>query len=106
MRFAGLGRERTDEEIAADETGGDDLIALDGDTWSWLERAGRATELLDVAETGGMAGATAWLDARGLGWSSVMPASRRRRRDEVSPHTRREARAVLDARALSRDPGS
>jgi hypothetical protein len=55
--FAGV-RDQTDDEIAAEETGGRDLIALSEDTWSALTRAAAATELLDVAETGGITAAT------------------------------------------------
>ena len=102
--FARLGRERTDEEIAAEEPGGDDLVALTGDTWEVLERGNLAAELLDVAETSGMAGATAWHDARDLTWTPATPPPRRDQRDEVSPQTRREARAVLrDQRRWVRD---
>ena len=100
-RFAGLARERTDEEIAAQEAGGDDLVALAADTWDQLCRGDRATELLDVGETDGMAGATAWLDARGLGWTPATARPRRERRDGLSPQVRREARAVLSAPAAA-----
>lgn len=63
--FAGV-RDQTDDEIAAEKAGGRDLIALSDDTWSALIRAAAATELLDVAEAGGITAATDWLDERGL----------------------------------------
>ena len=95
-RFAGLRGERTDEEIAADEHGGDDVVALTAETWAELTRNAAAPELLDVAEIGGVAGATAWLDARHLGWSRPSLAPRRQSYGPaLSPRLRREARAVL-----------
>jgi hypothetical protein len=89
-------RDQTDDEITSGETGGRDLIALSGDTWSALTRAAAATELLDVAEIGGITAATEWLDHRGLNWSVPTPAPLRARTWELSPQTLREARAVLD----------
>lgn len=104
--FARLGRERTDEEIAGEEPGGDDLIALTGDTWDVIERAGLAAELLDVAETDGMAGAVGWLAGRDLEWTPATPAPRRERRDGMSPQTRREAREVLGEASRCDDSGT
>ena len=65
-RLAGLGAERSDEEIAAEEQDADRRIGLPPDTWEWLVAAGHRTTLLDVAERYGLAGARAWLDAHGL----------------------------------------
>jgi hypothetical protein len=74
----GVGEERSNEEIVADEAGGNDVIALHRETWLFL--AGwMAAELRIVAEREGAAGAAAWLTARGLAWSWVTPAPRRER---------------------------
>jgi len=88
-RFAGLRREQTDEEIAAEETGGDELISLPADTWETISRAGQEAQVLDIAETEGMAGATAWLDARRLAWAPATPPPRRDR--TCPPLARRSA---------------
>lgn len=93
-RLAGV-RDASDEELAAEDIGTEDVIALSGDAWDHIARGGHETELLDLAETSGIAAVTGWLDDRGLGWS---PARRPPRRDGPrlsSPQTRREARAVL-----------
>ena len=98
--FAGLRREQTDAEVAAEETGGTDVIALPGETWSAITRAGQDAELLDVAEIGGADGATAWLDGRGLQWDRPRPRPRRPAEHGPrprSPQTRREAREVLES---------
>lgn len=95
-RMAGLGPEQTDEEIAAEDEGGEDAVSLEGDTWSELSRRGEQPVLLTVTDEGGIAAATEWLDARGLAWAWVRPHSWRRRRGRApSPHTRGQARAVL-----------
>jgi len=71
-RFAQLGREQADEEIAAaEQLRGDDVLALPGDTWEVLLATGTTTGLLDVAETDGYEGAVCWLVERGLDWISV-----------------------------------
>ncbi len=69
--MAGLGREATDEEIAEDDVDADVRVAMPVATWDWLVASGRACELLRVAESDGVAGAAAWLDARGLDWALV-----------------------------------
>lgn len=94
-RFAGLRVERTDAEVAADEAGGEDLLALPAETWETVSRVGAAPVLLDVAEAGGMVGACTWLDDHGLAWQTASPPPVRRRLDPLSPQARREARAVL-----------
>ncbi|MHC1559898.1 protein rep [Actinomycetospora sp. C-140] len=94
-RFAGLRREQTDEEIAAEDQGGDDMIALGPEAWDHISRAGQASELLDVAEIGGISGATAWLDRRGLPWAPARAADRRRSERFRPPRWTTEARTLL-----------
>lgn len=93
-RLAGV-RETTDEEIAAEDIGSEDVIALDGDAWEHISRGGHETQLLDLAETDGMRAVTAWLDARRLGWQPARKAPRGDGPCPRSPQTSREARAVL-----------
>jgi hypothetical protein len=64
--------------------------------YSALTRGAAATELLDVAEAGGITAATPWLNHCGLSWSVPTPAPLRAPTREVSPQTVREARDVLD----------
>lgn len=88
--FAGLGREQTDEEIAA-ETGGDDAVALVGETRPPISRRRWQAELLAVTDEGGIPAAVAWLDDRGLAWAWARPHPRAGPRPQC-PRTRREAR--------------
>ncbi|GAA4881457.1 hypothetical protein [Actinomycetospora straminea] len=67
--FAGLGREATDEEIAAEDEEADVRLALAADAWNWLRRTHRETELLTVAEAGGLEAACTWLRRHGLAWT-------------------------------------
>lgn len=67
-RFAELGQELSDEQAAAEELAGDDVLALTPESWGWLVANEATTDLLDVAEQGGPSAATDWLDARGLDW--------------------------------------
>jgi hypothetical protein len=92
--FAGLGREQSDEEIAAEETGGDDAVALIGETWSTLSRRRWQAELLAVTDEGGIPAAVAWLDEHGFAWRRVRPHSRRGPRPR-SVRIEREARVIL-----------
>lgn len=66
-RLAGLGRQRSDEEIAAEGLDGDDVLALDADTWRVLRCSRLAVDLLEVVELAGVAAGRAWLECRGLG---------------------------------------
>jgi hypothetical protein len=66
--FAGLGEELTDEEAAAQELDGDDVLALTAESWGWLVANEATTDLLDAAELGGTIAAIAWLDRHGLDW--------------------------------------
>lgn len=74
--WAGVGRERTDEEIAEDDMGGEDSITIDPEDWPAVRE--RVDELLDVAETEGAAAAGAWLTAHGWRWSWAKPTPRDR----------------------------
>ena len=63
--LAGLAEEqRTDEDIAEDELGDDDLLILAPSTWHAV--APVQIELLEAAARDGVAGAVAWLDQAGL----------------------------------------
>jgi hypothetical protein len=70
-----LAPEESDAEIAAEDLGSDDLLALPAETWRELRAVGE--ELLAVAEDEGLVGAMRWLDARGLVWRRCRPAPRR-----------------------------
>lgn len=78
-----------------EEIGDEDEITFSRAAWSEVTRTGQESVLLDLAESGGMAAVTAWLDERGLGWSPARRAPRWDGRRPRSPQTRREARAVL-----------
>ena len=66
-KAAGLGAERSDEEIAEDDDlEGEDVAVLPRETWAAIEPM--ATELLKITEQHGPSGAREWLDARGLEW--------------------------------------
>jgi hypothetical protein len=73
-KWAELGRELTDEQVAAEELQGEEVLALTPESWGWLVANEATTDLLDAAELGGPDGAIAWLDKRGLAWSSGVPA--------------------------------
>lgn len=59
--------EVSDDEIAAEDLGTDDLIALPAGTWAAIRD--RAEQFLTVAEAGGLDAACGWLDVRGLDWN-------------------------------------
>lgn len=65
-KFARLGEELTDEEAAAAEHQGDDVLALTPESWGWLVANESTTDLLDAAELGGSSGVITWLDRHGL----------------------------------------
>lgn len=73
-KWAELGRELTDEEAAAEEEAGDDVLALTAESWGWLVANAATTDLLDEAERSGPLGAMAWLDDRGLAWDACRAA--------------------------------
>lgn len=96
-RFAGL-RDRCDEEIAADDAGGQDLVAVDGSGWAEIADTDESDELHAVLDRDGIDGACAWLDARGIGWWPVAGVSRGAR-------LRPGQRLAVEARAVLRAPG-
>jgi hypothetical protein len=70
---AGHGREdKSDEELAEEDMGSADLVAVERDDWPRL--FGRLDELFRVGERRGMPAAVAWLDAAGIRWRWVKPA--------------------------------
>lgn len=60
--------EKTDEEIAAEEIGSDDLFRLPNETWAQIRWNDRRFELLEAVEKGGASAGTALLDRWGLEW--------------------------------------
>ena len=92
--WAGLRRERTDEEVAAQEGEGRDQIGLTRATWLRIGDTDLSDELRWVADREGIGVACRWLDERGLGW---FPAVLRplRRSGVRSPWLQEQARMVL-----------
>lgn len=66
MRYR-LVEEKTDDEIASEDLGSADLIALPAETWYAIRD--RAEQLLTAAEADGLTGAILWLTERRLAWS-------------------------------------
>jgi hypothetical protein len=62
----------TDEEIAATDRGGDDLIAIDPEDWPKLRVV--LEVFFGVGERDGLPEAAAWLTCNGIGWSWATPA--------------------------------
>jgi len=58
----------TDEEIAVQDIGGDDLLQV---MKGWHRIVHRQSELLDAYETGGITAATEWLDQAGVAWVRI-----------------------------------
>ena len=70
--LAGLGTDRTDQEVAEDDTlDGEERLGLPPDTWSWMRAHDQGPALLDAAETDGLHGARRWLAGYGLDWDDV-----------------------------------
>jgi len=69
-RLAGIGDERSDETLAAEEMGtADDTVCfLTGQGWAIVQAQGSAAELLNVVEQSGWSGLRAWLKERGIDW--------------------------------------
>ena len=65
-------REMTDEEMAEEDAGGEDVIAVHRDDWAAL--VVQIEDLYRVGETEGVAAAGAWLTARGIRWRRLTPA--------------------------------
>jgi hypothetical protein len=65
--WAGLRGEQTDEEIAAEELGDDDVMFIDPASWRDLRQSPAAVcDLLEAAESGGYPAAKRWLGLRGF----------------------------------------
>ena len=62
-------KEQTDEEIAEEDHGSEDLLALPSETWHAIRA--RAEAFLIAAEAGGLEGAERWLQERGLQYARV-----------------------------------
>lgn len=62
--------DRTDEEIVADEVGGDGVALIPAETWyrAVLRYRGRSLELLQAAEAGGIGSVRALVESWGLVW--------------------------------------
>lgn len=68
-KWAGLDAEAADDEVAAEELEGDDLLFLDSDSWRWLRiDPGQVCALLETTEDNGYQAAAAWLRQRGYGY--------------------------------------
>jgi hypothetical protein len=67
--------DRSDEELAGEDEGGDDLLALPVETWRAIRD--NVEELLIAARRDGLAGGLAWLAARRLKWVWAGPDRRR-----------------------------
>lgn len=65
-RFAELDAEASDEDVAAEDLGGDGRLWLSFETWEFLHVNRRQTELLDTADAGGVVAARSWLTSLGL----------------------------------------
>lgn len=83
-RLAGLAEEQSDEEVADEEVGNDDLVVIGGTDWRRI--APIQASLLTVAETGGLAAALTWLSERLVCWTLVgPPGARQDRRPSSRP---------------------
>lgn len=78
-KFAGLGKEQKDAEVAAEELGGPDVLALPLETWTALCGTIAAVELLEVVERDGQKAGRMWLTRRGLHAALVTACPRRNR---------------------------
>lgn len=65
--LAQLGREQTDEEIAEETVEADERLGLSPEVWGWVRASDHVTDVIDIAETHGLAGLAAWLDSHGQG---------------------------------------
>ena len=70
--WARLGREHTDDEIVQQDLHGENVLIIPADVWVALRY--RITELLTVAEVGGVEAILQWLNRRGLEW--IVPRAR------------------------------
>lgn len=72
---AGHARHLSDEEVAQQDQGGDDVLLIDPQGWKRLRLA--VEVFFGVGEREGIEAATAWLDAHGIVWSRATAAPRR-----------------------------
>ena len=77
-RATGRAKQLSDEEIAEQELGSEDLIVIDREDWPRLRVV--LEVFFGVGERNGIEAAGAWLTARGIGWTWAKPAPRRQRR--------------------------
>jgi hypothetical protein len=71
--MAGLAaKEATDEELAAEDEGGEEVLQLPAETKAAICEAEAEAELLDVSEAEGIVGAERWLRVRGLVYVGVI----------------------------------
>lgn len=67
--WAGLHRERTEEEIVSENRHGEDQLALPPETWERVQH--EVEDLLDTIEAGGLTAAERWLRSRGLSYRLI-----------------------------------
>jgi len=76
--WAGMDAEQSDEQVAAEEAGGDDMLFIEPASWRELRQDPDAVcDLLEAAEDGGYAAAMPWLRKRGLGYMIAKWISRK-----------------------------
>jgi hypothetical protein len=95
-------REMTEQEMAEEDQQGDDVLAINRNGWQTV--VVQLDQLLDVAETGGVQAAKAWLTVRGVAWSEVGDVEQRFGSPERwhRPHRIRPARPPGRARSRKR----
>lgn len=69
--WAGLHRERSEEEIVTEDRHGEDQLVLPRETWERVQH--EAEDLLEIIEIEGLPGAERWLKSRGLAYEVVDP---------------------------------
>jgi hypothetical protein len=74
-RYGITDADRSDEQLADEDEGGDDLVALPPETWNAIRT--NVEELLIATRRDGLPGALAWLAARRLEWVWAGPDGRR-----------------------------
>jgi hypothetical protein len=87
--WAGLRRERSDDEIVEEDRHGEDFAVIHPEDWPRLRDDIGVERFLDVVELEGPAAACAWLDAHGIRWSVPKPAPRPSRRERRARRKRR-----------------
>jgi hypothetical protein len=73
---AGHRRDKSEQELADEDEGSEDLIAVNRDDWRKL--AVRIEDLFTVGETQGLDAAKGWLTDHGIRWKPCTAAPRRR----------------------------